>query len=147
MARVFDESSPPLVLRERELVFDALRKLVAYPTSITKDRRARAANADDSAAEDASKQQLLPRGTFVMSFGQASRRQQARNHKQLGTPQVIPTLSNRVVRSISCGATFTAAVTDNGQVWTWGDSKPEALGTPADPSLKHQPRLVEVCEA
>lgn len=52
-----------------------------------------------------------------------------------------------VVRQITCGACHTAVVTENGQVYTWGEGRKGELGhNQQDPSVKQTPRLVENLE-
>ncbi|KAJ7960205.1 Regulator of chromosome condensation (RCC1) family protein [Quillaja saponaria] len=71
-------------------------------------------------------------------------------HGQLGhaniqnqkIPVVIEALVNERVICISCGGSSSAAVTDKGKLYTWGNAKDSQLGIPGLPEV--QPHPVEV---
>eukprot|EP01047_Picozoa_sp_COSAG01_P013746 COSAG01_NODE_654_length_14482_cov_20.826347_3_plen_511_part_00 len=61
------------------------------------------------------------------------------------TPRRLPTLVSalrgRCVRGVSCGKAHTAAVTDSGELWTWGDGHYGQLGQPGSISSRSRPGL------
>ena len=44
-------------------------------------------------------------------------------------PRIVPHMENRASAAVACGAGHTVIVTDNGNVWAWGDNKSGQLGT------------------
>jgi len=44
-------------------------------------------------------------------------------------PRIVPHMENRASAAVSCGSAHTVVVTDNGNVWAWGDNKSGQLGT------------------
>ena len=44
-------------------------------------------------------------------------------------PRIVPHMENRASAAVSCGNAHTVVVTDNGNVWSWGDNKCGQLGT------------------
>ena len=43
-------------------------------------------------------------------------------------PRIVPHMENRASAAVSCGTSHTVVVTDNGNVWAWGDNKCGQLG-------------------
>ncbi|XP_031374573.1 RCC1 domain-containing protein RUG3, mitochondrial isoform X2 [Punica granatum] len=72
-------------------------------------------------------------------------------HGQLGhcsiqsqkEPQVIETLANERVISIACGGSSSAAVTDKGKLYMWGNGKDAQLGVPGLAELQPCPKEVK----
>ncbi|KAM6548662.1 hypothetical protein CsatB_020338 [Cannabis sativa] len=71
-------------------------------------------------------------------------------HGQLGhssissckTPEVIEALANERVVYIACGGSSSAAVTDDGKLFMWGNSKDSQLGVPGLPEVQPSPVMV-----
>eukprot|EP00948_MAST-09A_sp_MAST-9A-sp1_P001059 g1059.t1 len=86
--------------------------------------------------------------TRVYSFGDGSGGQLGHgNRETLFIPKVIRSLTRHEVCSIACGSRFSAAITSNGQLMTWGFNGDGRLGysTSDDGSKKNdgtQPRIV-----
>ncbi|KAK4765835.1 hypothetical protein SAY87_007477 [Trapa incisa] len=72
-------------------------------------------------------------------------------HGQLGhcsiqsqkEPLVVETLANERVVSIACGGSSSAAVTDKGNLYMWGNGKDSQLGVPGMPEIQPCPREVK----
>ncbi len=43
-------------------------------------------------------------------------------------PRIVPQMENRASAAVACGRAHTVVVTDNGNVWSWGDNKAGQLG-------------------
>ncbi|KAG6552531.1 hypothetical protein Mapa_005951 [Marchantia paleacea] len=72
-------------------------------------------------------------------------------HGQLGhgglentkVPSVVERLGNQRVVSIACGGAWTAAVTESGELYTWGKNRDSQLGIPGLMDTQMTPALVE----
>ncbi|CAM6118309.1 unnamed protein product [Calypogeia fissa] len=71
-------------------------------------------------------------------------------HGQLGhgslqngrVPSVVEALANERVVSISCGSSWTAAITESGELYTWGKNRDSQLGVPSLKDTQMTPILV-----
>ena len=43
-------------------------------------------------------------------------------------PRIVPAMENKASAAVACGRAHTVVVTDNGNVWSWGDNKAGQLG-------------------
>ncbi|KAL3696795.1 hypothetical protein R1sor_010871 [Riccia sorocarpa] len=72
-------------------------------------------------------------------------------HGQLGheglesarEPAIVESLADRRVVSIACGGAWTAAVTERGELYTWGKNRDNQLGIPGLSDAQMNPALVE----
>jgi hypothetical protein len=60
-------------------------------------------------------------------------------------PRIVPQMENRASAAVACGRAHTVVVTDNGNVWSWGDNKAGQLGIGTLVSTC-TPKLVEALE-
>lgn len=112
MPKIIDTGPPPDDAK-RKLIFDSLQKIIGKGFA-----RGGRGGRDT-------------RGTYVYTWG-------AGYHGQLGSKfqkgkKKYATIPKRVemsvaVRQVACGGLHTAAVTDTGQVYTWGDARGSQLG-------------------
>lgn len=127
---------------QRALIFDSLQKIV---TTIPQKTNAK----DKEKPKD-------NRGTYVFTWGAGYAGQLGRKfirgqkkYSALPLPIDLDDVVKKTgvaIRQVSCGGLHTAVVTENGQVYTWGDGRKGELGHIHDPSLKQTPRLVENLE-
>lgn len=131
-AKIIDTGPPP-DMKKRHLIFDSLAKIISrnFGKSVTKPGETR--------------------GTYVYTWG-------AGYHGQLGRKFVrgkkkYATVPRRVdidmaLRQIACGGLHTAAVTDSGAVYTWGDARALQLGyQPHGFTNQATPMVIESLEA
>lgn len=70
---------------------------------------------------------------------------------QLGTgstnkevkPKLVESLSGKLIIQGSCGESFSAVLTDQGHVYTWGDSDLGKLGLGQNVSVQYYPRIIK----
>lgn len=108
-----NDSGPPPDMKKRQLIFDSLQKIVGSTF------KGRGGNPGDS------------RGTYVYTFGAGYHGQLGRKFvrgqkKYATTPTMVP--MDAPIRQVACGGLHTAAVTDSGTVYTWGDGRACQLG-------------------
>jgi alpha-tubulin suppressor-like RCC1 family protein len=60
-------------------------------------------------------------------------------------PRIVPQMENRASAAVACGRAHTVVVTDNGNVWSWGDNKAGQLGIGSLVSTC-TPKLVEALD-
>lgn len=123
----FVDTGPPPNMRQRELIFDSLMKIV------NRKPQKRGRGGQDG------------RGTYVSMWGagysgQLGGKFNRGQKKYSDVPMMIEL--EAVVRQIECGGLHTAAVTESGDVYTWGDDSKDQLGHSHDPSLERVPRYV-----
>eukprot|EP00462_Mataza_sp_D1_P026528 CAMPEP_0175126488 /NCGR_PEP_ID=MMETSP0087-20121206/3883_1 /TAXON_ID=136419 /ORGANISM="Unknown Unknown, Strain D1" /LENGTH=479 /DNA_ID=CAMNT_0016408409 /DNA_START=166 /DNA_END=1602 /DNA_ORIENTATION=+ len=123
----FVDTGPPPDMRQRELIFDSLTKIVT--TAPGRGRRAGSGS----------------RGSHVATWGAGYLGQLGMNFirgqkKYSATPLMLD--MDVVVRQVHCGGLHTAAVTESGDVYTWGDGSRGQLGQNAEPTAKQTPRSV-----
>mmetsp|Transcript_3240 Transcript_3240/g.6107 ORF Transcript_3240/g.6107 Transcript_3240/m.6107 type:complete len:1040 (-) Transcript_3240:449-3568(-) len=128
----FVDTGPPPNMRQRELIFDSLLKIV------------------NKHPKKGGRQGSDGRGTYVSTWGagysgQLGGKFNRGQKKYSDVPMMIEL--EAVVRQIECGGLHTAAVTEAGDVYTWGDDSKGQLGHTADPSLERVPRYVGGLEA
>lgn len=122
-------------MMKRELIFDSMCRVFSR-------QYGKAGSKVSSLSES--------RGTYLFSFG-------AGFHGQLGRKfergkrkyDTIPKLIHLdvAIRQIACGELHTAAVTDSGQVYTWGDARSHQLGyQPHGFTNQPTPRLVDALD-
>jgi alpha-tubulin suppressor-like RCC1 family protein len=133
-AAIVDHGPSP-DLKKRCLIFDSLRKIV--------DRKSgRTANGNNLGREN--------RGTYIYTFGAGYHgqlgRKFARGSKKYATmPQLVE--MNVPVREVACGGLHSAAVSDNGAVYSWGDGRADQLGHLHEGfSNQQDPRVVDSLE-
>jgi len=128
----FVDTGPPPNMRQRELIFDSLMKIVNRKPQ----KRGRGG--------------IDGRGTYVSMWGAGYSGQLGgkfnRGQKKYSDKPMMIELE-AVVRQIECGGLHTAAVTESGDVYTWGDDSKDQLGHSHDPSLERVPRHVSGMEA
>ena len=88
-----------------------------------------------------------PLSTYVFSWGDGKHGKlgHGENHEPQLFPSKIDFFDSIDVASVSCGTDHTAAVTEAGEVYTWGNGKNFRLGHGGDDS-EFSPRLVEGLE-
>lgn len=123
----FVDTGPPPNMRQRELIFDSLTKIV---TNAPKGR----GRGNGS------------RGSHVATWGAGYMGQLGigfiRGQKKYSAIPLILEL-DAVVRQVACGGLHTAAVTESGDVYTWGDGSRGQLGqSGSDSSAKQIPKSV-----
>jgi alpha-tubulin suppressor-like RCC1 family protein len=60
-------------------------------------------------------------------------------------PRIVPEMENRASASAACGRAHTVVITDNGNVWSWGDNKCGQLGL-GNLNSTSTPKLVKSLE-
>ena len=65
---------------------------------------------------------------YTWGFGQNGQLGHGDNSSRLEPTLVQGALADKTVVAVSCGATHTAALTDDGKVWTWGGGESGQLG-------------------
>lgn len=133
-ARIRKEQAdgPPPDQAKRALIFDSLSKIISR-----------------TFGKGAAKSGVTgeTRGTYVFTcgsgfHGQLGRAFQRGRKKYATIPKLLSL--DVAVRQISCGGLHTAAVTDSGQVYTWGDARAHQLGfQPHGFTNQPVPHLVE----
>ena len=63
------------------------------------------------------------------------------SHRSYNTPKMIESLQGKHVRDISCGSGYSAAITSNGELYTWGQGHRGQLGH-RDCSNQSKPKQV-----
>ena len=109
----FVDTGPPPNMRQRELIFDSLLKIV------------------NKHPKKGGRQGSDGRGTYVSTWGagysgQLGGKFNRGQKKYSDVPMMIEL--EAVVRQIECGGLHTAAVTEAGDVYTWGDDSKGQLG-------------------
>ncbi len=59
-------------------------------------------------------------------------------------PKMIQSLQGKHVKEISCGSNYSAAITSNGELYTWGQGAHGRLGH-GDKANQSKPKLVSLC--
>jgi alpha-tubulin suppressor-like RCC1 family protein len=156
------EQGPPPDMAKRHLIFDSMFKIITRggsvgspgsgfgTTQLLKDGSATgpSASAAKEAKEARNKLPLSQRGTYVWSWGAGYHGQLGGCRFARGQPKYA-TVPRRVeitvpIRQIACGALHSAALTDDGNVYTWGDARSLQLGyTPKCTTNQQVPALVE----
>ena len=134
------EQGPPPDMAKRHLIFDSMYKIITRGGSVGSPGTMTVSTSKDSGSGGAIKEAkdarnrlpLQQRGTFVWSWGAGYHGQLGGCRFSRGQPKYA-TVPQRVelpvaVRQIACGALHTAALTDDGQVYTWGDARSSQLG-------------------
>lgn len=126
----FVDGGPPPDLRQRRLIFDSFAKFTGRTDGRQKPRARTGSN----------------RGTFIFTWGAGYHGQLGRlfkrgQKKYSAVPAMVE--SNFVVRQVACGGLHTALVTENGDVYTWGDGRNSQLGQSEKKSLLMIPTVVE----
>ena len=134
--RAEQQSGPPPNITKRQLIFDSLQKIISRNFGKLSSRQAVLGET---------------RGTYVFTWGAGYHGQLGRNFergkkKYTTVPKII--YLNVAIRQISCGGLHTAAVTDAGTVYTWGDARAYQLGyAPHGFTNQPTPALVESLES
>ena len=61
--------------------------------------------------------------------------------RSYSTPKMIEALQGKHVRDIACGSGYSAAITSNGELYTWGEGQRGQLGH-GDTSNQNKPKQV-----
>lgn len=126
------EQGPPPDMKKRQLIFDSLSKIIS---------RHFGKGSSKNAIEGET------RGTYVFTWGagyhgQLGRRFERGKKKYATIPKMVAI--DIAVRQVACGGLHTAAVTDAGTVYTWGDARAHQLGyQPHGFTNQPTPHLVE----
>ncbi|CAM8906638.1 unnamed protein product [Rhodiola kirilowii] len=76
----------------------------------------------------------------VLSWGHGGHGQLGHSNIQSQpVPTVIESLTDQCIVYIACGGASSAAVTDKGKLYMWGNAKDSQLGTPGLPEINTQP--------
>ena len=64
-------------------------------------------------------------------------------HRSYDRPKMIETLQGKHIRDIACGSGHSAAVTSNGELYTWGQGDHGRLGH-GDELIQTKPKVVSL---
>eukprot|EP00850_Spirogloea_muscicola_P019419 SM000190S04855 [mRNA] locus=s190:46523:47299:- [translate_table: standard] len=84
----------------------------------------------------------LDRDGRVWTWGHGGHGQLGHGSLASGEPAVVQALQNVKVVAVACGGAWTAAVTDDGRLWTWGKGRDHQLGVAGARDVEATPQLV-----